>query len=420
MDNLYGIEYLRKLLLSKQPYVKEKYDYYWMKYRTNDLNISSPPKLTKMNMVMGWCEKAVDTLADRINLKKINPESDVTNSYDIIKNYKVTIIDKCILDSIISSCSFAYVYVQNGNVKMQPIDGINATGIIDEATNMLKEGYAVLERDKNNKPTLEAYFTSDSTTYYYSDGTVEVFDNPSNYPTLIPFIYRPSTTKSFGRSKISRACIDAVQNASRTVKRAEITGEFYSYPQKWIVGTEAPEYDEESEEEPKTEIGADRWKATMSSFMEFFKNEDGSTPTIGQFQQASVTPHLQQLEMYASLFGGYTNLTMNDLGFPQSIPSSQETIKAMHEGLRADIEKAQIRYEIAIQNLCCVASSLKDNTNYSVDGFRDLEIVWQKPFATDTTAIASLGDGLYKLKEIAPNYIDDKVIEKITGIEKAV
>lgn len=285
---------------------------------------------------------------------------------------------------------------------------------------MLKEGYAVLERDKENNPTLEAYFTAEETTYYYADGKIESFSNASNYPTLVPFIYKPSTTKSFGRSRISKACIDAIQCASRTVKRSEITGEFYSYPQKWIVGTDAPDYEDEDEAPPTTEIGSDRWKATMSSFMEFFKNEDGSTPSIGQFAQASVAPHLQQLEMYASLFGGYTNLTMNDLGFPQSIPSSQETIKAMHEGLRLDIVKAQSRYEVAIQNVCCVASSLRDNINYDVDGFRDLRVVWEKPFATDTTTIASLGDGLYKLNEIVPNYIDDKVIEDITGIEKAI
>ena len=32
---------------------------------------------------------------------------------------------------------------------MQVIDGANATGIIDDSTGLLVEGYAVLERDKN-------------------------------------------------------------------------------------------------------------------------------------------------------------------------------------------------------------------------------------------------------------------------------
>lgn len=49
---------------------------------------------------------------------------------------------------------------------MQVIDGGNATGIIDPITNMLKEGYAVLDRDDNSSPILEAYFTAEETWFY--------------------------------------------------------------------------------------------------------------------------------------------------------------------------------------------------------------------------------------------------------------
>lgn len=111
---------------------------------------------------------------------------------------------------------------------------------------------------------------------------------------------------------------------------------------------------------------------------------------------------------------------MNDLGFPQSIPSSQDTIKAMHEGLRLDIKKAQSRYTVAIQNVCCIASSLRDNINYDVEGFRDLKVIWEKAFESDLSSISAISDGLHKLNEIVPNYIDDSIIEDITGIEKAV
>ena len=65
--------------------------------------------------------------------------------------------------------------------RLQVIDGGNATGILDEVTGLLTEGYAVLSRDpETDKPLLEAYFTADST-WYYPDG-----QKPYQVPNLAP------------------------------------------------------------------------------------------------------------------------------------------------------------------------------------------------------------------------------------------
>lgn len=49
---------------------------------------------------------------------------------------------------------------------MQVIDGYNATGIMDEITGMLEEGYAVLDRDENDQIISEAYFGKGYTDFY--------------------------------------------------------------------------------------------------------------------------------------------------------------------------------------------------------------------------------------------------------------
>ena len=67
----------------------------------------------------------------------------------------------------------------------------------------------------------------------------------------------------------------------------------------------------------------DKWKASMSSMMTFTKDEDGDSPTLGQFSQQSMTPHTEQLRMFAALFAGETGLTLDDLGFATDVYKRQ-------------------------------------------------------------------------------------------------
>ena len=120
-----------------------------------------------------------------------------------------------------------------------------------------------------------------------------------------------------------------VQSALRTVKRSEVSAEFYSFPQKYVLGLS-------NDAEPM-----DKWKATMSSMLTFTKDESDDFPTVGQFTQQSMSPYTEQLRTFAALFAGESGLTMDDLGFVSDNPSSAEAIKASHENLRLAARKAQ-------------------------------------------------------------------------------
>lgn len=52
--------------------------------------------------------------------------------------------------------------------RLQVIDGRHATGIIDPITNMLVEGYAILEEDVLGNPIIEAYFIQ-GVTYFMKE-----------------------------------------------------------------------------------------------------------------------------------------------------------------------------------------------------------------------------------------------------------
>ena len=401
----YGIPYLQNKLAMKQMRVLNRYQFYEMKNLTFDFGISSPPELKHWNSVVGWCAKAVDSLADRLDFHGFRDDVfDLAGIYDM--NNRDVLFDSMILGALISACDFIYISEdETGFPRLQVIDGGNATGIIDPITGMLNEGYAVLERDQFLMPTKEAYFTYEYTAYYEGGKLVDSRPNKAPYPCLVPVVFRPDSVRPFGHSRISRACMSIVGSALRTIKRSEISAEFYSFPQKWATGVDS------------TAEQMDKWTAAMSAMMKFTLNDDGQDHVkLGQFSQQSMAPHVEQLKMFASLFAGEVGLTLDDLGFPQSNPSSYDAIKASHENLRLTAKKAQKSFNVGIMNAGFLAACIRDNFKYTRSQLAYTTPVWTPVFPADVSMLGSIGDAIGKINMAYPDYLTEEKIFEITGL----
>lgn len=404
-SNYKGMKYLRRKLVGKENRGKLRYRYYDMKQTAADLMISTPTNLRWLVETLGWCTKSVDSMADRIVFREFR--NDVYNMNDIFaKNNPDIFADSVILAALISSCGFVYISPdETGFPRMQAIDGVNATGEIDPITGLLTEGYAVLKRDSETKaPIMEAYFIEDRTYYYEKGVLTHVEYHKAGYPLLVPVIYKPDATRPFGHSRISRACMSLQDVAIRTLKRSEITAEFYSFPQKYVTGLS-----------PDAET-MEKWQATVSSMLTFEKDDEGSHPVVGQFAQQSVQPHIDQLKMAASAFCGETGLTLDDLGFPQSNPSSVEAIKAAHESLRLTGRKAQRTFGSGLLNAGYVAACLRDGHKYDRYTIAQTKPIFEPLFEPDVSALSGIGDAMLKLNQAIPGYITAEKMRDITGI----
>lgn len=406
----YGIEYLRKKLNSKRTRVLTRYSYYEEKHLPFLHSPTIPPALQEQyQSVMGWSNAAVDFLADRLVVDGFTGD-DQFNLADIYaKNNADILFDSAILGALISSCDFIYISPgKDGFPRMQVIDGSNATGIIDPITGLMVEGYAVLSRDENGKAKQEAYFTPGRIVIQAGKDVQEIPVEPRlPYVTLVPIIHRPDAVRPFGRSHISRACMDIQDKAAATITRTEISAEFYSFPQKYVLGTS-----------PDAEM--DKWRATISSFLDISKDDDGDKPVVGQFQQQNVEPHISQLRMYAGIFGGLTGLTLDDLGFPGDNPSSADAIKACHETLRNKARKAQRNFSTGFVNAGYIAASIRDNVAYNRDAFSGVHVKWKPIIEPDASMLSAIGDGVGKINMAIPGYIDTATMQALTGIKGAV
>lgn len=399
-----GIEYLRNKLIAKKGRVMLRYSFYDMKHMAQDFGISTPPDLRGMMNVLGWCGKSVDALADRLSFQGFGNDAYGLNDIYAMNNQDI-MPDSAILGALIGACSFIYIVAGEDSFPlMRVIDGRHATGIIDPVTNMLKEGYAILEFDEFDQPITEAYFVAGATTYYEKGKEPYTIKNHAPYPLLVPVIYRPDATRPFGHSRISRACMSIVDGAMRTVKRSEISAEFYSYPQKYILGM-----DSNAEQ-------MEKWRATMSSMLRIDKDDDGDKPTVGQFQAAAQTPHTDQLRVFAGLFAGETGLTLDDLGFPSANPSSSEAIRAAHESLRLTARKAQKTFGVGFLNAGYLAACVRDDYPYKRNQLTRTKLNWGPIFEPDITALSGIGDAVQKIQMAYPDYFTEEKLRELTGI----
>ena len=393
---------LKNKLAAKRGRVLKRYQYYEMKNRVDDFRISTPRDLDWFMAVMGWCSKAVDSVADRLAFREFG--NDVFGMNEIYSaNNRDVLIDAAILGALITSCDFIHITSGSGFPQLKVIDGRHATGVIDPTTFMLREGYAVLEYDDADQPLTEAYYTPDYTYVYEQGKLVSATPNPAPYPLLVPVIYRPDAKRPFGHSRISRACMSYVDSAARTIKRSEISAEFYSFPQKYVLGM-----DENAE--------TDSWRMAISKMLRIDKDEDGDRPVVGQFQQQTMSPHVEQLRMFAGLFAGETGLTLDDLGFPSQNPSSAEAIKSSHETLRLTARKAQKSFGVGLLNAGYLAACVRDNRPYLRNQVSDTIIRWMPIFEPDASTLSVIGDGAIKINQAIPGYFSEDKLSDITGI----
>ncbi|MDU6791092.1 MAG: hypothetical protein E6427_00060 [Anaerococcus sp.] len=386
--------------------VRKRYLYYDSKFRENDFGITIPPHIRHMyRSSLGWCAKAVDSLADRLVFKEFSNDLFDLNEIFNLNNPDI-FFDSAILSALISSCCFIYISMGNeGYPRLQIIEGSEATGVIDPITGLLKVGYAILDKTENGSPKTEVIFLSDRTEYYLEGKLYSSVKNPAGIPLLVPIIYRPDAVRPFGRSRITRASMYFQAHAKRTLERADVTAEFYSFPQKYVVGLS-------QDAEP-----LDKWKATVSSMLQFTKDDEGDSPKLGQFSQPSMSPFTEQLRTLASGFAGETGLTLDDLGFITDNPSSAEAIKASHETLRITARKAQRCFGSGFLNVGYVARCLADGYPYLRNQFYEIKPSWYPVFEPDVTTLSGIGDASIKINQAIPGFFGKDNLSDLTGFD---
>ncbi len=389
---------LVEVLNDKESNNAKRMMYYKSKNSLKDLGIAIPPCLKNLRGSVGWASKAVDTLAVRSRFEgfyfKDGEDHEINNIFNT--NSFKSAYQQMVTSELINSCAF--VTVSAGGQGEPPIivnvySAINASAVWDWRRKRIK--YAMVVADKKKMRATEEFIPTAINLYTDTDvWEIELIDDQwiaqqkphkMGRPLIEALVYRPTIDRPFGRSRITRDVMEIIDNATRESVRTEIHSEFFTSPQRVILGADPNTlFENKSQQE-----------AYLGSFLALTTDEEGNTPQVTQFAQASMQPHLDYMESLAMRFSAITNVPVSEMGIVKDNPASAEAILAAKEGLVLEAEDLNASNGEALRNIGKMAIAILANKSFIE--LSDVEASITPRFRNPATpSIATISDAVVK------------------------
>ena len=382
--------------------------YYRGKNILKDLGISVPPPLRNVETVVGWPQKAVDMLAVRSRFDGFTASSyEVQNMLDGM-SYRSRLKNKyrqMVQSMLIHSCAFATVGMTEDGPRIDLHSAENAAARWDEAKGRIAYGM-VFHAFNAGRPVDVDLYTEDAvvhTWYNGMDWEWEIEPISMGRPAMEAFAYRPTYRRPFGQSRITRAVMSITDSAVREALRTEISAEFFTSPQKYLLGADAEAF-----------ANTTKWEAYIGNIFAVGRDENGDMPQFGQLMQGTMTPHTDYMRSLAARFSGETNIPISNLGIIHDQPASAEAIYAANEALVIDCEDLNDSNRDSLRSLAqmAIAAELDVPVKELPETYRDFTPDFRNPAMP---SIVSQTDAMTKLAAVVPGFAGTDVFWEQVG-----
>ena len=385
--------------------------YYDGKNALKDFGISIPPQLLTVETVVGWPQKAVDALAVRSRFDGYSCDSDeLQNQVDeISKRSRLKLkYRQGVQSELIHSCEFAVVGVDDaGNARIDFYNAQDAAAVWDDALGRIAYGM-VIEDWFEGQPAVIALYTDDGLMRFVDNGSY--FDwsfepYTMGRPCMDVFAYRPTETRPFGQSRISRAVRSITDSAVRVALGGDVAYSFSVSPQKYLLGADA-----------NTFANKPKWEAYIGSIFAVGRDENGDLPQFGQLSQASMQQTVDYFRTLAARFSGETNVPISTLGVIHDQPASAEAIYAANEPLIIECEDLNDNSRSTLSNLAQLAVAAENGVSFDS---LDVDIVanFRNPAMP---SIVSQTDAMVKIASMVPGFAGTDVFFEQIGFPEDI
>jgi len=366
-------------------------NYYEGKNKLKDLRISIPPQLTNVETVVGWAGTAVDVLEERLDFEGyLNGE--VLGLNEIFRANELDLESSMAhRDALIYGTGF--VVVGRGNSgEANPLITIESpkkmTAVYDSRTRKVAAALLVNHDSKGNYSSGSLYLPNETIFIEYAaTGWFEVERDIHNLGA-VPVSAIPNNPRSsdpYGRSEITPAVRSYTDAAMRTLLGAEVAREFYSAPQRYVLGADQDVF-----------LDADGnplnpWSVYQGRILGLPYNEDnGVMPEVGQFTAGSTTPYFEQIRAYAQLVAAETAIPASYLGFQTDNPASADAIRQMEARLVKRAERRQRQFGRSWLEVARLAVQVRDGLTPEElpSELNDVRAIWRDA-STPTRAAAA-------------------------------
>lgn len=383
--------------------------YYNGKNVLKDFGISIPPQLLDVETVVGWPKKAVDSMAVRCRFDGFTAtDSGVQAELNAIDNRSRLRVKfrQATESTLIHSCSFATVGLdERGQARIDYYSAEDGAARWDDAAGRIAYGMVINEYDEGAPTVLTMYTDEAAVTFYLVDNRYEWFAQPYSMgrPTIEALTYRPTFEKPLGQSRINRAVMSITDSAVREALRTEISAEFFTSPQKYLLGADTDAFKHKT-----------KWEAYIGNIFAVGRDENGDLPTFGQLSQGSMQPHTDYMRALAARFSGETNVPISTLGIIHDQPASAEAIYAASEPLIIECEDYNDSARETLRTLALMALAAEHGVSLDSldDRYRDFTPNFRSPAMP---SVVSQTDAMVKLASAVPGFAGTDVFFEQVG-----
>jgi len=385
-DEMAAVDSLQKKLSRHAPKNLELENYFEGKNRLKDMKISIPPALIHVESVVGWPHTTISVLEQRLDFEGF-VGADTLGLNDIYRDNDLDVESSLgHVDSLIYGTAFLVVG-QGMEGEPSPLITIESpkrmTGNYDMRLRRLTSALAI-NRDERGTPESGALYLPNETIWLeWQNGLPVDVERDVHNLGRVPVVFMANNPRSgdpYGRSEITRAIRSYTNSAMRTLLGAEIAREFYSAPQRYVMG---------ADEEMFTDSDGnalDKWQVIQGRLLALPMNEEGGTPTVGQFPANSTAPYFEQIRALAQLVAAEAAIPPSYLGFQTDNPASADAIRQMESRLVKKAERRQKQFGRAWMEMARLALLFRDGA--IPDEISEVRPLWRDP-STPTRAAAA-------------------------------
>lgn len=391
---------LRGKLQQKDRRNKLRSNYYDGKHRLRNMGISIPPQMRDIETVVGWPAKSVDVLEQRLNFEGfvLPVRSSLTEDLAFIdaENNMAVERSQAHVSALTHGTAFGFATAGDPDdgdpeVVISVRSARQATAIYNRRKRRLDSALEVVIGETKADRTEILYLPDVIVTLERGPGGWLVVDrtpNPVERVLCAPLVHRPFIEREFGMSRITRPVMSLTDTAVRTILRTEVSAEFYSAPQRYLLGADESAFVDKN---GNVKTGWETILGRMLAIDDPEPEEEGDEPRqlrVGQFPQQSMTPHTEHLRSVATMFGGETAIPVSYLGIIHDNPASADAINAGEAELNKVAERDHLTLGAGWVNLGQLAIMVRDQTDTMPEELTRLRTRWGNP-ATPTRQAAA-------------------------------